>query len=375
MNSRTLLTLSTTGYLAVIIGTVAVTTLCFVLYKAIAAPPRNDIDPRRFADERHHLEPDREMGWRLRRSHSVLVPGYGTPIPTMSHTDDRGARVGATGQKASHPVDVIIVGGSQTYGAASAYEQTIPAFLEQALDGRVANYSVPAFGGTGSIIALKRNLDQRPSWVAYGFWEDHLRRNVIPCAPVVADVCLEYPSVRFRDDGNAYIEPPSNPFKAMLTSRRWYRETTTQDGSTGNFFTDVYWTGYRLFVKITRSFFASNTVEAYNDPAFQWRAARYVLDRMNADTTHVGAKLIVVWIPYYFSEKMNSFPGDVAADICAKGVHLIDGTRVINALRSRGLDVSVAGDGHISPAAHRMFAERIAHIIKGNASDCPDPMG
>ena len=372
MNFRTLLTLSTTGYLAAIIGTAAVTALCFVLYKAIAAPPRNDIDPRRFVDERHHVEPDDEAGWTLRRSFSVAVPGT---IITMSHTDDRGARVGEADRKASDKVEVMIVGGSQTWGQALPYNQIITHRLEKALNTRVTNYSVPGFGGTGSLIALKRNLDQRPSWVAYGFWEDHLRRNVIPCAPVIADVCLEYPSVRFRDDGNAYIEPPSNPFKAMLTSRRWYRETTTQDGSTGNFFTDVYWTGYRLFVKITRSFFASNTGEAYNDPAFQWRAARYVLDRMNADATHVGAKLIVVWIPLYFSEKINPFPGDVAADICEKGVHLIDGTRVINALRSRGLDVAIAGDGHISPAAHRMFAERIAQIIKGSASDCPDPTG
>ena len=102
--------------------------------------------------------------------------------PALSYyTNGRGARTNGPGVAAPDKVDFITIGDSQTVGYGVASDETYTSDLARETNLVGLNFGVSGFGGVGSLLVLRRELDLAPKFVVYGFWEDHLNRNVRPC--------------------------------------------------------------------------------------------------------------------------------------------------------------------------------------------------
>src|SRR4030095_8016584 len=69
----------------------------------------------------------------------------------------------------------------------------------------VANLAFASWGTVQSLRVLETHADLRPRVVLYAFIHDHLRRNLSPCAPSTAPICLPVPHVTV-DTAGARIE-------------------------------------------------------------------------------------------------------------------------------------------------------------------------
>ena len=123
-------------------------------------------------------------------------------------TDARGARVNAPGDQTPPRVDLLTIGCSFTWGHGLENEETFTEGLRRRLGVTAANFAMGSYGTVHSLLLLRRHLDLRPRVVVYGFIDDHLRRNLAPCAPSYAPYCLPVAHVGFAGQGTPTIRPP-----------------------------------------------------------------------------------------------------------------------------------------------------------------------
>lgn len=105
---------------------------------------------------------------------------------TVTHTAD-GRRITAADEpgKPDNRHQIIIVGGSLTYGYGLSDEETWPwLFQKNTPCFQVLNYGTPGYGTYQCLLMLERVLPRlsSPGIVIYGFLEHHLVRNVAPPA-------------------------------------------------------------------------------------------------------------------------------------------------------------------------------------------------
>jgi hypothetical protein len=89
----------------------------------------------------------------------------------------RPSLLGSNGEAA----DGLFSAGSSGVGYGVASDETYTSDLARETNRVGLNFGVSGFGGVGSLLVLRRELDLAPKFVVYGFWEDHLNRNVRPC--------------------------------------------------------------------------------------------------------------------------------------------------------------------------------------------------
>ena len=333
-----------------------------VAFQAFRHPPRTPINPDVFKTENYMYDPDPETGWVPRPNTTMMSR---TSIPTTVHTDSRGARVNRPGNDASGPVDLVTVGCSQAWGQGLPNEATFTEVLGRKTGMRVANVSVPGYGGVASMILLKRKLALRPKVAVYGFWEDHLNRNVMRCAAIGGPVCLEMPVVQEDSSGLPSVRFPDTPDRNMQLTRRWFLETATATEEYRSLLTDLYWSGFQLFRLAQRALYAS--LEAGAFPAERHDklvAAKFVLDQMQQASETAGARLVVVYIPIYFGPTIEEAPRELIEFAGQRGIMFVSMARRFRDMQSSGAAIGIPGDNHLSALAHQVVAEEVANRLK-----------
>ncbi len=289
--------------------------------------------------------PDPEIGWVLRPS-LPGARGHGSAPRAMPRdvvfSDDRGARVSEPSVRHHAPVGLLSIGGSQTFGAGVLVSETFTAVAGRLAALTSANYGVSGYGGVSSLLLLRRHLDDRPRYIVYGFWFDHLNRNLSPCLENPNPFCVSRPAVSLTD-GAPRIVLPQGP--ALWFPARWPVVDRVL-----------------IHLAVLRGTFRKSF-----SPTEQRIAAEYVIREMQNTALKIGAHLLVVWIPSYFDRDIPPVPSWLPEFSRAAGVTLIDGAPALRRLRAGGQALAIADGpfaGHLTVAAHREIGSEIASAIR-----------
>lgn len=245
-------------------------------------------------------------------------------------TDSRSGRTDRA-KPAPSQADILIVGCSQSWGPFVQYEQTFAGKLGP----NVENLAMASYGTVQSFQALKLNLDLRPKLVVYGFISDHLRRNVMPCAPSYYPFCLDVSHVEFDPIS---IAPPRGDGVS--------RANRHIDGPG---FTNWLPHGIEIAIARYRKAWSDSHVPKQE---YQRAALTYVLNEMSATSRSIGANLVILNIPGPNEIAMNESLREAAS---ALGIMVIDATPAF--LKSQKKNELYVPDGHLSAAGHTVIAE------------------
>jgi hypothetical protein len=328
----------------------------FVVHEASRNPPRAVVPH----DMPSMYAPDPEVGYVMKpnlslRDGAESFDGY--------FINDRGFRIGRSSREASSQADILVVGCSQTYGQGVSYEDTFAAIIGQKLNRTVANLGVSSYGGVSSVLLARRFKDLNPSILVYGFWEDHLYRNVAKCATSYAPFCISLPYFTCRGEV-CRTHPPADNAAPMSLTHEYARDLGKGRQGYG-FMNDVYWTGRLLLQQLLLTTGVADKYVQLSEPS-TLRAATFAFFGLVAkETNDLGVKPIVVFIPYYFDDVIHDTPDYVLEGARKSGVHLVPLTnrfRAEVAVNPRSL--AIPGDGHLTPRAHRIIAEEVVnHVV------------
>jgi hypothetical protein len=294
----------------------------------------------------------------LRRLLAVLPGGaHGFADPYHVYTDARGARVNERGEQTPSRVDLLTVGCSFSWGHGLENESTFTEQLKRRLGVSGANLALASYSGLHALQMLKRNLDLKPKVIVYGYMDQHLKRNLRPCAPSNAPFCLPQAYVSFDEQDKPYIHPPHTEYDSEALNREYYADVLTSDARLSS--RDVLWEIRRDFFRLTHR----RELATFDDPPHQVLAMDFVLQGMLEAARSVSAKLVVVYIPI--------FPGEPPPRALLGALKGIDLNLVDLHPRFRKwspdskhptLSLSLA-DGHPNATAHELIAEELLAVI------------
>jgi hypothetical protein len=303
------------------------------------------------------FERDDEIGFVAVRNGRTLRRDPASGLTHTLFTDHRGARVRDPGDRTPARVDLLTIGCSFAQGVVNA--DTFTERLRRQRGLAVANFAMGSYGTVHSLLVLRRHLDLRPRVIAYAMIEDHLHRNVRPCAPSYAPYCTPVAHVALAPDGTPTLRPPRWELFSPQLNRRFYEEITMSDGFS---YRDVIWRA-RLDLLGVRE---SRRIAAADDAATRAASFRWLMEGMADAARRAGARLLVVYIPSLRRGETAPPPPEVAAAVFAQGdATLVDlAPAVLAHHREPGAASLVLGDDpHPSPAAHALIADAIGRVI------------
>jgi hypothetical protein len=266
-------------------------------------------------------------------------------------TDERGARITHAGAKTAERTEIVTIGCSFTWGHGMENEDTFAARLSTSLGAPVANFAMGSYGTVQSWQMLHRHRDLEPKLAIYGFVTDHLRRNVVPCAPSYDPFCLDYAHVVWGRDGRPAIAPPASD---------GVRRARLQGQARLRWLDPVTWTLHGLDVAYGRlSLIRGRALET--DVAKQEAALEFLLERMAGTADAMGAKLLVVHIP-----TANAPPPAVLSRAVARlDLPFLDLTAAFARDHPNpATSPFYIPDGHPSAAAHALIAAEIVAFVR-----------
>ncbi len=128
---------------------------------------------------------DPRLGWIYRPGQVTWAEIAGRRVAYTIDAD--GDRATATTHRADPSAPTIVVTGeSIAFGHGLAYEETLPALIEQRLHIQTVNLAVEGYGNDQVLIRLQDALGNfvRPVAVVTLFVPEEIRRNVEPCARI-----------------------------------------------------------------------------------------------------------------------------------------------------------------------------------------------
>ena len=129
----------------------------------------------------HEFDP--VLGWKL-KSGRYIYPAYKTSEDNIQVTILPGGRRDTGAEKRAVDADeVLVVGGSFTFGLAISDNETYPWKLQTMFPSfNIMNYGTAGYGGYQSLLVMERELPRlkSPAFVIYGFFQHHEERNVAP---------------------------------------------------------------------------------------------------------------------------------------------------------------------------------------------------
>ena len=345
-----------------IVVSVFLGSLIIVLMKAQIDPIRTSVNLHSFQKEEYLFDSDDVVGFKPRAN--VHVTAYAGSSQFDIYTDSRGGRVDRLSTDVNEHADIVGIGGSQTWGFGVQNEDTFLSVLSRGLGFSVSNLSVSGFGGVGSYLRLRENVDLSPRLVIYGLWEDHLNRNIKRCLEDASPVCLERPYYQLNQQRELALVLPSHSASNIEQMRRFYLETSSTTDVYRSIWSDMYWVSYDLVNRISTLWSKSEAVEF--DFRDKWQVMRYVIEEMNNLISTVNAKLVVVWIPLYFSSDIHHSPNELEALSLDEGFILVDLSDRFLSMQERGVDLALQGDGHMNEHTHRIVAEEVFSRLRGS---------
>jgi hypothetical protein len=205
---------------------------------------------------------------------------------------------------------------------------------------------------------MRRHLALRPRVIVYGFFDDHLWRNVSPCARSYAPFCFPVAHVALPAGGEPTILPPRWDYATPELNRRFYEEITMTDRPS---FRDVLWRARVDLFQLRES----GTIQFASDATTMHRALRWLVAQMAAGAREIGATLLVVRIPMVQPGLAAPATPGVAEALAASGAVVIDVTaRVLLHQTDPGAPSLTIPDGHPSAAGHALIADEIEQAIR-----------
>ena len=275
-------------------------------------------------------------------------------------TSDRRARVSRRGERTAPEVALLTVGDSFSWGHGVENEDTYTARLAERWNVPAANLAFSAYGTVQSLQMLQRSLDLRPRVVVYGFIADHMKRNISPCAPAYGPLCLPFSYAGIDAQGATVVRPPDA--RLFAVNRR-------------------FWDDF-FFAKTIgpRQLWAATTAEwtrlartprpeAPDDPATRERILERLLGDMARAAGSVGARLIVLDIPYFERGGTGAMPAplkEALARVDAPNLSALDLAPIVErhyADPSAPL-LRFDRDRHPNPAAHALMADAIDRFVR-----------
>jgi hypothetical protein len=306
------------------------------------------------------IEADAEMGFAAVPSSASLRRHPRAGLEYHVFTSDRRARVSRRGERTAPRVDLLTVGDSFSWGHGVENEQTYTARLAQRWNLPAANLAFSAYGTVQSAQMLERSLDLHPRLVIYGFIADHMKRNISPCAPAYGPLCLPVSYVGLDDAGAPVVRRPAADLFAA--NRRFWDDF---------FFAKTIgprqlWASAQAeWIRLTRT----PRAEAPEDAATRERVLSLLLTRMANAADSVGAKLLVLDIPYFERGTGRSMPEPLRNAVRSLGrpsVTLLDlGPEVDRHYADPSAPLlRFERDRHPSGAAHALMAEAIDGFVR-----------
>ena len=294
---------------------------------------------------------DAELGFTLRPGASLVMRGERGEV--TAQIGRLGTRVAGRGDQAV--ADVVVVGCSQTFGQGVAYDEIFASVAAKDLGWTVANLAVSGFGGVGAHLMLRRHLGLKPKLIVYGFWFDHLNRNVLGCLESGSPVCIERPYLAFERGPDPILRLPSGEGGGLAFAASWMNK-----GGLYAFAAGMVVSALKIKYAMDHAWLGSREI----GESQRLDAARTVLKEMNDTAKIAGAKLIVVFIPNYFAEEVPAVPAVLSTWAVSAGITLINMAPVFARMKAAGIPLAIPNDGHMTVAAHRAIADEIVKSVR-----------
>jgi hypothetical protein len=272
------------------------------------------------------------------------------------------ARVDAPGAETPERVDVMAIGCSFTWGTGVESEATYPRQLERMLGVPVANFGMGSYGSVQAFQTLLRNADLKPKVVVYGFIQDHLRRNLSPCAPNFVPYCLPV-SYLERENDFLVLHPPHMEYFSPTDNQAFLAEVSMRDPNEP--FAWLRRAEWAAKIALFR-YRNSDTIAVETSPAIAGAGIRVMIDAMLEETQKIGARLVVLNMPYLPRGNTRPVPPALAAAVADKDLTFVDFTPVALDYYERHAagTLTLPTDPHPSPETHRLIAETLASVIR-----------
>lgn len=308
------------------------------------------------------IEGDDEIGFVPVRNGSTEMHHLDSGLHYHVFTDRRRARVDAPGDQTPDRVEVMAIGCSFTWGTGVESEDTYPRQLARILNAPVANFGMGSYGSVQAFQTLLRNGDLHPKVVVYGFIQDHLRRNLSPCAPNFVPYCLPV-SYLHRENDWLVLHPPHLEFFSPTDNRAFMAEVSMRDPTEPLAWARrAEWAAKIAFFRYRHA----DTIAVDGSPEIAAAGIRVMIDAMLEETQRIGARLIVLNLPYLPRGNARPVPPELAAAVAGKDLTFVDFTPVaLDYYRRNPTGTLTLGvDPHPSPATHRLIAETLAATIR-----------
>jgi hypothetical protein len=275
-------------------------------------------------------------------------------------TSDRRARVSRRGERTPPEVALLTVGDSFSWGHGVENEDTYTARLAARWGVPAANLAFSAYGTVQSLQMLQRSLDLRPRVVVYGFIADHMKRNVSPCAPAYGPLCLPFSYVGIDAQGAPVLRPPAP--RLFAVNRRFWDDFFFAKSIGPR---QLWAAATAEWTRLTRT----PRPEAPDDPATRERILERLLGDMARAAGSVGARLVVVNIPYFERGGTSPMPAplkDALAHLREPNLSVLDLAPAVERYYASPAAplLRFEHDRHPSPAAHALIADAIDSTLR-----------
>ena len=333
----------------------------FVVYSAFMDPPRHTVSLERIVYKDTAFIPDQQTGYRFRPNYQKIkrykgvVDGSEFEIITPVFQDHLGARVSGPDTLLPEKVDIFSIGGSITWGQGVRQEETFSAVFAQLMGNTERNFAISGVGGVPSYFQMKKNINLNPKWILYGFFEDHLNRNLRYCVNSGLLSCTPTPYVVLDSEKSPHFSLAENAEEQFEILRNYLRTMHMDNGVTLGW-RDLIWSFKRMLLSIDIFFHP----EAYNGATEQQKmeAAIFVHGEMARVAKEHGAGLIIVYIPSNSGE-INYASARLVEAVKKSGSIFVDTSAALIGLRDSGEPIFIKGDGHLSVEAHKVIAKVI----------------
>jgi hypothetical protein len=95
-----------------------------------------------------------------------------------------------------------------------------------------------------------------------------------------------------------------------------------------------------------------------------YRAAEFVLTEMKRATQEAGAILVVVYLPFYYSSRVEDAPTEMVSVAQKLNIPFISLTNRFNELQQGGTRLSFPNDGHLNEIGNAAIADEIFRFLE-----------
>ncbi len=267
-------------------------------------------------------------------------------------TDSSGARISSEDERGPADFSIAFIGCSFTWGHGISNEETYARKISHKLGTNIQNLAMGSYGSVQSLKMLQKFVGNN-ELIVYGFIDDHVRRNVRPCAPSYSPLCLYVPTVSKNEKGVFYIndEIPADNVSASLDYFEWARQKRILDADNIRF-------GYRFMNDRINRIRGLQNVTLQKEDGLP--AAEFVINEMRKSAKEKGSKLLVVNVgigqPTDNFERLSKKQWD-------ENVMFLDASK-FDDIEDEAL--LIKEDGHPNGYGNSLIAERIYAFIKKN---------